>query len=327
VAGHVAVRGSDNGEHRAEPHLLPGLDEKLGDHARGGRRDPVLHLHRLQPQQRRAIGHLVAGSDGHPGNRAGHRRKQRPRNRLLREVGEPGHRSERDRAERRVDTDDARIAGHQETPPDPRLLEHDGVRCGPNQPNLGMSVGNKAATGEPVADLVLAVLTPVALALRVCGDVAPAAGQLAARARAVSGGVCERGGQGADRLVAAAEQRFGQCGQPVRVEECGVGVTGEKRGVSQHPHQQVPVGAQTVQPASRQRGSQSACGLRPCVGERDHLGQHRVVVHADDRATVHPGVQPQPRSGERTELGVHPRNVEPVQRAALWLPAARRVSA
>ncbi|WP_280248879.1 hypothetical protein, partial [Nocardia abscessus] len=41
-------------------------------------------------------------------------------------------------------------------------------------------------------------------------------------------------------------RRRGEGVQPVRREERGVGVTGEERRMTQHAHQQVPVGDQAV---------------------------------------------------------------------------------
>ena len=67
----------DNGEHGADFDLLAGLHGQLGDDA--GRRgvDLVLHLHRLQPQQRLAPGDPIADVHGDAGDGSGHRGEQR----------------------------------------------------------------------------------------------------------------------------------------------------------------------------------------------------------------------------------------------------------
>ena len=97
----VAV-GFDDGEHGADVDLLAGLHRQLGDDA--GRRgvDLVLHLHRLQPQQRLAALDPIADGDDDAGHGAGHRGEQRAGGDVVGGVGEALDPPQGDRAERRV---------------------------------------------------------------------------------------------------------------------------------------------------------------------------------------------------------------------------------
>src|SRR3954468_6319335 len=66
-------------EHRARLDLLTGLHPHLGDRARCRRGDGVLHLHRLQHDERLPSGDVRAGLDEHPHDRPGHGRDERAR--------------------------------------------------------------------------------------------------------------------------------------------------------------------------------------------------------------------------------------------------------
>src|SRR3954447_13473612 len=66
-------------EHRARLDLLTGLHPHLGDRARCRRGDGVLHLHRLQHDQRLPSSDVRAGLDEHPHDRPGHGRDGRAR--------------------------------------------------------------------------------------------------------------------------------------------------------------------------------------------------------------------------------------------------------
>src|SRR4051794_41779677 len=63
-------------EHGARLDLLPWLHSHLGDPAGRGRCDGVLHLHRLEHDERLPDGHLRAVLDENPHDRPGHRRDE-----------------------------------------------------------------------------------------------------------------------------------------------------------------------------------------------------------------------------------------------------------
>src|SRR3954468_15651637 len=66
-------------EHGARLDLVTWLHTHLGDPAGHGRGDGVLHLHRLEHDERLPDGHLHAVLDENPHDRPGHRRDERPR--------------------------------------------------------------------------------------------------------------------------------------------------------------------------------------------------------------------------------------------------------
>src|SRR5690348_2160544 len=83
--------------------LLPRLGPEFGQHAAGGRADGLLHLHRLQHQDRLARGDYRAGFGQHPQDQAGHRGQQRPGGRQLGRIAEPRGLGQRGRAVAGVD--------------------------------------------------------------------------------------------------------------------------------------------------------------------------------------------------------------------------------
>src|SRR5690606_9001404 len=104
-----------------------------------------------------------------------------------------------------------------------------------------------AATGVAVVHVVNAGEAAfVGLALRLGGQIAPAAGESAAGAggRAVGGGVGQCGGDDRQAFVAGIGQRGGQGVQAVGGEEGRIGVARQEGGVTQHPDQQVAIGDQ-----------------------------------------------------------------------------------
>ncbi len=93
-----------------------------------------------------------------------------------------------------------------------------------------------------------------------------------------------------------------------------MGVAVDELRVPQDVHEQVAVRDQAVDPAGRERGGELAGRAGPVRRPRDHLGQHGVVVHADDRAALDTAVH--------ADVAGH---LEPVQRAACGPPVPRRV--
>ena len=91
----------------------------------------------------------------------------------------------------------------------------------------------------------------------------------------------------------------------------------------QYPHEQRPVGHQAVHPGAGEGARQDGARLLAGGAERDDLGEHRVVVHADVRAVLpglHAAVHPQARPERSLEAGVHPGHLERPQRAGGRLP-------
>src|SRR5687768_10955254 len=70
-------------ELRAFEHLLAGAVVDLLHHAVGGRRNGVLHFHRLEDEERLAFGHLVACLGHHLDDFPRHRGGERARMRSL----------------------------------------------------------------------------------------------------------------------------------------------------------------------------------------------------------------------------------------------------
>ena len=118
----------------------------------------------------------------------------------------------------------------------------------------------------------------------------------------------------AHRPARRAERRERQA---VPVEEACIRVTDGERGMAEHAHEQVAVGAQTVDPGAGERAGQDRARLGPRRRPGDHLGQHRVVVHADDGAVLDSGVQPYAAGCHvedgRRESGLSDRDVQAQQ--------------
>jgi hypothetical protein len=88
----------------------------------------VPHLHGLQLDDHLAGRDAIALADAHRRDRAGHRRDQRARRELRVRVGEPRHRTQAHRAERRVDAHQVvAVRRHVERVPHPVDLQAD--RC------------------------------------------------------------------------------------------------------------------------------------------------------------------------------------------------------
>src|SRR5271154_1035468 len=81
----------DHGENLAGADLLPRLGPEFGDHAGGGRGHRLLHLHRLQYQQRLTRGHEGADLDQDAPDQPGHGGEQRPGGGQLLRITEPRH--------------------------------------------------------------------------------------------------------------------------------------------------------------------------------------------------------------------------------------------
>ena len=154
------------------------------------------------------------------------------------------------------------------------------------------------------------------------GDVTPAGRDTGEYGRlgAAQGLVGQRGGQRVHReptLVAGHQRR-----RVVPGQIAGVDVAVEEVLLAKDPDQQVAVGDHPEHARLGQRAGQQPRGLLAGRGMRDHLSQHRVVVHADLPASLHSGVdadagqgwhvEQQQRAGGRQVsradvLGVEPR--------------------
>ena len=113
-----------------------------------------------------------------------------------------------------------------------------------------------------------------------------------------------------------------QVGRVVALEEGRVDLARQPRRRPQHPHQQVAVGGDPVEPGARQGCREPTGGLLAGGAVSHDLGQHRVVVDADHRPGSDTAVdadavdgrelEPVQRPGRRQEptgrvLGVHAR--------------------
>jgi hypothetical protein len=90
----------------------------------------------------------------------------------------------------------------------------------------------------------------------------------------------------------------------VPLEERGVRCAGEELVRPEDAHEQVAVGRHTVQVGGGERLRQPGGSLLAGRGHGDDLGQHRVVVRADDGAVLHAAVDPDAvavRDGEPSE--------------------------
>src|SRR3954470_20156910 len=118
-------------EHRARLDLLTGLHPHLGDRARCRRGDGVLHLHRLQHDERLPSGDVRAGLDEHPHDRPGHGRDERARDVAGVRLREPRLQHVRRPTAGRVDVDGVVVDRDVATSPDAVDGEIDDLgRCG-----------------------------------------------------------------------------------------------------------------------------------------------------------------------------------------------------
>jgi hypothetical protein len=107
-----------------------------------------------------------------------------------------------------------------------------------------------------------------------------------------------------------------QLGRVVALQERGVDVGGQPRRRAQHAHQQVAVGGDAVQPGAGQGAGQPGRRLLAGGAVRDHLRQHRVVVHSHLGTALDAAVDPH---------ALDRRDLEPVQRPGRGQEAALRV--
>ena len=121
-------------------------------------------------------------------------------------------------------------------------------------------------------------------------DVAETARHAGEQRAALVDGVGQGRDQGADGRVQAGAG--GQRSRRVGGVEAGVGGAGQELRVQQARHQQVAVGGHAVHPGAAQGGGELP-GRGLAGGRvRDDLGEHRVVVGADDAAVLDAGVEP-----------------------------------
>ncbi len=258
----------------------------------------MLHLHGLEHHQQLARLHGVPLGHLHPDDATGHRGQGRAGGQLI-----GGHREPQLLVEDRapvgaVDEDRRSVPVDPVPAPDPVGVERGplGVRVG-RVHLVGGAVhlhrGEVLAPGvEPVPDrdrLVADVVGGLLEGRRVVA-VARRDGRLHPGGRPMGGLGGQGGGQcvPADRLVAGQRRR--QTGEPVAVEEPGVGVAGQEGRVVEDADEQVAVGGHPVDPGAGQGPGQGGCGLGPGGGVHHHLGQHRVVVGTDIAARLDPAV-------------------------------------
>ena len=99
--------------------------------------------------------------------------------------------------------------------------------------------------------------------------------------------------RGRDRVHAArgfVGRRCAQLDGIVALQEPGVGAAVEELGMAQHANQEVAVGGDTVHLRGRQGFRQPPRRVGARRAPRDHLGEHRVVERAHDRAVLEAGV-------------------------------------
>ena len=233
----------DDGEHGADLDLLSLRDRQFGHDAVGRGVDPVLHLHRLEPQDRLAGLHAVADRHRDPDDRAGHGREQRAGGDLVGGVDEARHagaaapaRARSRRTPRRRARRPRTCGARRRRPARPRS----GTRARGDD----VAVGLQPVPGVPVGD----VQALEADDLRLADDVAPPRRDVPQHGGpgALAGVDRQRGGEGGRAHRGGVGQRGGQRVQAVAVEERGVGVAGQERLVPQHPHEQVAVGDDAV---------------------------------------------------------------------------------
>ncbi len=235
-----------------------------------------------------------------------------------------------------------------EAVPYPRDSQLDEVRRHGLERHVVASVNDEPVPLDPVADLDRVLMRNAWRAARLLEGfalerrrhVAPAARKAAEHpgAGAARGRVGQRGGERRQphRVVVCQRRREAVGGdQRVPAEEARVGVARDERRVPQHPHEQVPVRRHAVDAGPREGRRQRRGRLLPVGRHGDDLGQHRVVEDADLVAADDAGVQPKPtaaaaRPSQRGPPGIvncgwRPRELERVQRAALRLPAGRRI--
>src|SRR5437588_3711157 len=92
-------------EHSARLDLLPSGHFDPSDRAGRGRGHRVLHLHRLEHDERLALDDVIAGADQDANDRPWHRRHERTRHDIVRVVRKARHDLVRRRPQRRVDID------------------------------------------------------------------------------------------------------------------------------------------------------------------------------------------------------------------------------
>ena len=288
----------------------------------GPRVDLVLHLHRLQPQQRlarraprrprrRRAGRPCpasarAATPPRPGGRVGEARHRRPA---------PPSRA---RSPHRTDRGSCATANRRRSPPTSRT-----TASGVASTSADVRRAGQAVPGVPVLDRRARSRPPgtswsaaAATTLRHPLGSRPSTRAVARLAAAAASAAASA----ASRSVSTVASGAASVVEAVPVEERRVGVAGEERRVAQHPDQQVAVRGDAVHLRAGERGGQRAGGRRPGWAPPDHLGQHRVVVRLTTSTVDHAGVQPD-SVVQCGELGGDAGDVEPVQRAAVWAPA------
>ena len=168
---------AEDGQDLAGADLLPRLGPKFGQHAVGGRADGLLHLHRLQHQDRLARGDHRARFGQHPQDQAGHRGQQRPGGSQLGRIAEPRGLGQRGRAVAGVDVGIGADVVDPVDPPGAVDLQVDQVRAGREDERLqgdAVDLGIDAVPADPVGNLAGLARRGVADALRGGEDVAPA---------------------------------------------------------------------------------------------------------------------------------------------------------
>ena len=306
--------GVDHGQHVAGVHLRPGRHPQLGHRARGGRQHRVLHLHRLQREQRLAGGDPVALGHQDREHQAGHRRGERAGRQRVSRLRQRVHFGQRHRPARTVhvghgaDGMDVVRAAHAVP------LQHDPVR-GRRQHRVRR---------RPVGHLDRPVGTLVRGRGRLGRVVAPAGRQGAAaparsarrRADAASAAASAASPHLVRRRRAARAPpgagRGSRCrSRPARKPGDRSTRTSRSRLVSD-----------AVDPGAGQRVGEPARGRRPGRRPGDQLGQHRVVVRRRPRR---PATTPESSRRPRPPSRVHPGHGQAVQRAGRRPPARRRV--
>ena len=189
----------DDCQDGADVDLLTGVTLSSAEHAVGRRGDGVLHLHRLQPDQRLTGRDGVTDLRAEPDDVAGHGRHQRSLLDGRTRLGKPWHRVEMDRPARRIDVD---FFGHNAQPRSctpPRWRR-------PARPLRALTktrcTGSSPASTKPVlvnrysTRCSLSLVVAVGLDLVARRQVSPATGHRAeyGRGDAIVRGVGERGG-------------------------------------------------------------------------------------------------------------------------------------
>ena len=175
-------------------------------------------------------------------------------------------------------------AADTELPADPVDLEVHPVGGGGPQPHIQRNAVH--LHDQAVAPVRIVHPDPVVRrCVQLARDVSPT-GREAPGARGRAG----EGRGDAVQPVGAGVDRRAEDRRVVAVEKAGVDVVAEPGRGPQQLDEQVAVGDDPVQPGPSECVGELGAGLRPGRRVRDHLGEQRVVVHADDRTGRHPAV-------------------------------------